>query len=263
MIDVSSIMGEGVGAGPSFPDSISAGFFGRQGGVSTGLYSSLNCSPQSQDNPDAVTENRARVMRCLGGKDISTLKQIHSDICLPIEGGCMTGLAEGDALVTKTPGKIIGCLSADCGPVLFYAWDGRGAPVIGAAHAGWGGALKGVLESTVAAMVKLGAGVETVTAVIGPCLAAENYEVGADFSAPFVAEDARAAAFFRVPEGQQNSYFDLPAYLHFRLQRAGVRTIVQAHTDTYANESTYFSYRRATHRKEPDYGRQISAIMIR
>lgn len=253
-------------------DVIAHGFFGRQGGVSTGLYTSLNCSPQSRDDPDSVVENRDRVRAFLNGKSLSTLKQIHSDICLPIEGGCMTGLAEGDALVTKTPGHIIGCLSADCGPVLFSARDGRGAPVIGAAHAGWGGALKGVLESTLRAMVHLGADVSTLTAAIGPCLAYENYEVGPDFSAPFlspfVAEDSRAAAFFGVPEGKKTEgkntvHFDLPSYLRFRLERAGVPDIRMVYHDTYAQEEAYFSYRRATHRHDSDYGRQISAIMIR
>lgn len=268
-----------------FPDTIAHGFFGRQGGVSTGIYDSLNCSYQSHDLAEHVDENRLRVLKALNGKNLLTLKQIHSDICFPLENSCMTGGEEGDALVTKTAGQALGCLTADCGPVLFYGTDTRGAPVIGAAHAGWGGALKGVLESTIQSMVKLGAELDTIYAAIGPCLAQENYEVGAEFMGPFVAEDERGGFFFcpltrppfvghPLPAGERDGVrgadsgegkrlFNLPAYIEFRLKRAGITRIATAKSDTYALESDYFSYRRATHRGEPDYGRQISAIMIR
>ena len=266
-----------------FPSIITHGFFGRQGGVSAGLYDSLNCSYQSHDLAENIDENRLRVLKKLGGKDIRTLKQIHSDICFPLENSCMTGGEEGDALVTKTAGQVIGCLTADCAPVLFYGEDNRKTPIIGVAHAGWGGALKGVLESTIKSMVNMGAKPETIRAAIGPCLAQENYEVGAEFIERFLDEDERANQFFLKPSlpdlfGQSTFamdtpnksgydegklFFNLPAYVQFRLKRAGINTITLANIDTYANEEDYFSYRRATHRNEPDYGRQISAIMIR
>ena len=244
-----------------FPNSITHGFFGRQGGVSTGLYDSLNCSYQSHDLAENIDENRLRVLKKLGGRDIRTLIQIHSDICLPVENSCMTGAEEGDALVTKTAEQAIGCLTADCAPILFYGVDGSGAPVIGAARAGWGGALKGVLESTINLMVKMGAELDTIKASIGPCLAQENYEVGEDFRERFIEEDKSSYEFFSSKS--QKYLFNLSAYAEFRLKRAGITKIVSANVDTYSNKQDYFSYRRATHNCEPDYGRQISAIMIR
>jgi len=246
-----------------FPSTIAHGFFGRQGGVSHGLYDSLNCSYQSSDVVENIDENRLRVLKKLGGRDIRTLKQIHSDICFPLENSCMTGVEEGDALVTKTAGQVIGCLTADCAPVLFYGVDSQGTPVIGAAHAGWGGALKGILESTIKSMASMGAEFETIRAAIGPCIAQENYEVGSEFIKKFIDEDKSAEDFF-VPKVNLDKYlFNLPAYVQFRLKRAGVRYTISANQDTYANEVDYFSYRRATHRNEPDYGRLISAILIR
>lgn len=244
-----------------FPVTVEHAFFGRQGGVSTGLYNSLNCSPQSLDIPQAVVENRRRVVEAMQGVELSTLKQIHSAICHPVEGVCMRGIEEGDALVTTAAGQIIGCLTADCGPVLFCGEDGQQKPIIGAAHAGWGGALKGVLESTISAMMEKGAIKEEIKAAIGPCLAQENYEVGIDFQKPFIEEDPNAAQFF-IPFGDK-AKFDLQGYLEFRLKRAGIRNIAKANLDTYALERDYFSYRRTTHRGDPDYGRQISCIMIR
>jgi YfiH family protein len=268
-----------------FPSTVTHGFYGRRGGVSTGLYESLNCSYQSHDLAEHIDENRLRVLKNLAGKDIRTLKQIHSDICLPVENSCMTGAEEGDALVTKTAGQAIGCLTADCAPVLFYGEDSRGVPVIGVAHAGWGGVLKGVLESTIKSMIDLGADIKTIRAAIGPCLAQENYEVGTEFLWQFINEDKRAEEFFHpypnlLPKGRRDVHsnsislqgdgrgegkhlFNLPAYVEFRLNRAGVHHIAIANIDTYANEGYYFSYRRSTHRKDIDYGRQISAIMIR
>jgi polyphenol oxidase len=245
-----------------FPSTVTHGFYGRRGGVSTGLYESLNCSYQSNDFAEHIDENRLRVLKNLGGRDIRTLKQIHSDICLPVENSCMTGAEEGDALVTKTVGQAIGCLTADCAPVLFYGEDGQGAPVIGVAHAGWGGALKGVIEATIKSMIDLGADIKKIRAAIGPCLAQENYEVGAEFVERFVKEDEGTEELF-TPKDSQKLLFNLPAYVEFRLKRSGVHHIALANIDTYANEGDYFSYRRATHRKEADYGRQISAIMIR
>lgn len=245
-----------------FPDTVTHGFFGRQGGVSQGKYESLNCGLQSLDNPEHVAANRARVLKELGGNEISTLKQIHSPICLPIENSCMTGVEEGDALVTKTPGQVIGALAADCGPVLFYGTDETSAPIIGAAHAGWGGALRGVLESTIDAMVKLGANKPKIRAAIGPCIGQASYEVGVEFAAPFLADSPEAEKFFRAG-GNDKLFFDLQGYITFRLKRAGIQLIVSANKDTYALKDEYFSYRRATHEGVKDYGRQISAICIR
>lgn len=246
-----------------FPSTISHGFFGRRGGVSKGLYDSLNCSYQSRDLAENIDKNRLRVLNELKGKNLSTLKQIHSDICFPIENSCMTGLEEGDALATKMAGQAIGCLTADCGPVLFYGEDVSGAPVIGAAHAGWGGALKGVLESTVKSMMMMGAELQTIKAAIGPCLAQENYEVGTEFIQQFIIEDKNAEVFFMSCKASGKLSFNLSAYIEFRLKRAGILQIARANIDTYANEGGYFSYRRATHGGEKDYGRQISAIMIK
>lgn len=245
-----------------FPDTVGHGFFGRKGGISSGIYESLNCSYQSRDLAENIDENRLRVVTALGGNSLATLKQIHSDICLPIEKSCLTGIEEGDALVTKTPGQIIGCLTADCAPVLLYGEDMNGAPVIGAAHAGWGGALKGVLESTVKGMTGLGAAPNTIRAAIGPCLAQQSYEVDKDFSEPFVREDKEAQKFFQQ-QPKDKLKFDLQSYVQYRLIRAGIVRISMANIDTYSNEQDYFSYRRATHRGESDYGRQISAISIR
>jgi YfiH family protein len=245
-----------------FPDVVTHGFFGRCGGVSTGLYDSLNCSPQSKDVPEHVIENRARVLAVLGGNGLSTLKQIHSPICIPVENSCMQGVEEGDALVTKTAGQVIGCLTADCGPVLFYGADRDNQPVIGAAHAGWGGALKGVLESTIAAMIKLEVVPSTLRAAIGPCIGQASYEVGAEFKVPFITEDAGSHIFFK--QGNNDKlFFDMQGYIIFRLKRAGIDHIIAANKDTYALKEDYFSYRRATHEGVNDYGRQISAISIR
>ena len=245
-----------------FPETVTHGFFGRQGGVSEGIYHSLNCALHSKDSADNVAENRARVLKKLGGDQMSTLKQIHSSICRPVEKSCMTGIEEGDALVTKTPGQVIGALAADCGPVLFYGTDKEGAPIIGAAHSGWGGALKGVLESTIDAMVTLGANKKAIRAAIGPCIGQASYEVDVIFSAAFLAEDATSEKFFRQG-GNDKLFFDLQGYIQFRLNRAGVSNIRLAHKDTYALKDEYFSYRRATHAGESDYGRQISVISIR
>jgi len=245
-----------------FPDRISHGFFGRQGGVSTGLYNSLNCSPQSNDGPEQLNENRERVLNELGGKNLSTLKQIHSSICLPIDNSCTQGSEEGDALVTKKSGQVIACLTADCGPVLFYGEELMGTPVIGVAHAGWGGALKGVLESTISAMVTLGAVHSSIKAAIGPCIGQASYEVNKDFMEQFVQDDKITSSFFMKARNDK-LLFNLQGYIQFRLTRAGITQIVMADKDTYTLENDYFSYRRTTHRGEPDYGRQISAISIR
>lgn len=243
-----------------FSDRVVHGFFGRQGGVSCGIFQSLNIHPDCGDDPQFVAENHARVLAALGGiGDLVTLRQIHSGICHIVD--LRGGECEGDGLATDQAGVAISVLTADCAPILFEGRKADGAPVIGAAHAGWGGALKGICEATIEKMVKLGALPETIVAAIGPCIAVASYQVGPDFEKPFLAEHPEAFRFFRAyPDG---AHFDLSSYVVWRLERAGARRIVMAARDTYINEDDYFSYRRATHRAEDQYGRQVSAIAIR
>jgi polyphenol oxidase len=243
---------------------VAHGFFGRDGGVSTGIYSSLNCGPGSRDAPDAVSENRRRVAAALMPEaKLLSLSQIHSAhvITLPAWGG--EGRPEGDAMVTATPGLALGILTADCAPVLLA--DPK-AKVIGAAHAGWKGALgqdgRGVLEATLDAMEKLGALRDRITAVIGPCITQANYEVAFDFRDRFLALGLRNRRFF-VPSDKEGHYrFDLPGYAAHRLSTAGAGTVEMSGVCTYPPQNGYFSFRRATHAGEPDYGRQVSAIVL-
>jgi YfiH family protein len=244
---------------------IAHGFFGRRGGVSTGLYDNLNCGLGTDDDPEAVRENRRRAMEALNVRPESlvTLYQIHSADCITRpspsvgEGG---GRPKGDAMVTDQPGLALGILTADCAPILFKGRKKTGAPVIGAAHAGWKGALGGVLENTVAAMRELGA--EDISAAIGPCIARDSYEVSADFMTPFLAQDQSNVRFFTPGKNDRVRHFDLAGYVTERLKAAGVGAFA-AGADTYKQKDQYFSYRRTTHRKEPDYGRQISMIGIK
>lgn len=243
---------------------VSHAFFTRAGGVSMGLYEGLNCGPLSVDEPAHVHENRSRAAAALGVPPacLLTLRQTHSALCHTVEGPWEGGESpEGDALVTDRPGLALGVLTADCAPVLF-AGSGERGPVIGAAHAGWKGALGGVLESTVHAMIRLGANPESIRAVIGPCIGAASYGVGADFRDPFLAEDAGNALFFIASEGG-GFHFDLPAYCRRRLAQAGVRDVRATGNDTCAEEKDFYSFRRATLRNEPDYGRGLSAVLIR
>lgn len=238
------------------------GFFTRQGGVSTGIYQSLNCGLGSKDNPQLVRENRARVAHGLGapGATVLTLHQIHSATALVVDGPFAPGAPpRADALVTRTPGVVIGALAADCTPVLFADPQAR---IVAAAHAGWRGALGGILESTVATMVRLGARPERIRAAIGPCINQTSYEVGPDFEAEFLNADAGNSAFFMRPSATARPRFDLPGFVEHRLTRAGLGMVERQSLCTYENESLLFSYRRATHQKEPDYGRQISAIVL-
>ncbi len=247
-------------------DTISYAFFGRTGGVSTGIYSSLNCGPGSADDANAVAENRKITAQKLCGKDmeISTLFQCHTPDCLIIDKPVPTGDArpKADALVTDKAGLPIAVLTADCGPVLFAAKKANGAPVIGAAHAGWGGALGGVLEDTIAKMVQVGAVLETIKAVLGPCIMQASYEVQDAFAAAFLAKHEKAGHFFIPAQKQGHLMFDMPGYIAMRLALAGVPFLTTVGVDTYADEENCFSFRRATHRGEKDYGRELSAIMI-
>lgn len=236
------------------------GFFTRQGGVSGGIYSSLNIGLGSDDDREAVLENRARVATAMGvARDhMVTLHQCHSPTALVVREPVATPLPKADALVTDVPGLALGALAADCGPVLFADPKAR---VIGAAHAGWKGALTGVLESTIEAMEELGARRENIVATLGPSISQENYEVGPEFVDRFTAEDNGNAIYFRPSDKPEHALFDLNTYTLDRLKKAGV-TASMLGLCTYADEERFYSYRRATHRGEPDYGRQISAIAL-
>ena len=241
---------------------ISHGFFTRQGGVSTGIYSALNCGLGSKDDPALVRENRARVARALGAprNEVMTLYQIHSATALVVDAPFSPGeVRRADALVTRTPGIVIGAMAADCTPVLFADPQAR---VIAAAHAGWRGALGGILESTIEAMAGIGAERSRIRAAIGPCINQPNYEVGPEFEAEFLGADPGNERFFAPGATGARNHFDLPGYVEHRLSRAGLSVVERRSLCTYDNESLFFSYRRATHRKEPDYGRQISAIVL-
>lgn len=239
---------------------VAHGFFGRKGGVSEGLYAGLNCGPGSHDNKEAVTENRARVALALGmlPERLCTLYQVHSPNVVIVHEPFHGVGPQADALVTNVPRIVLGILTADCAPVLFV--DAK-ANVIGAAHAGWKGAVGGVVENTLAAMEKLGAVRDDISAVIGPCIAQKSYEVGAEFVERFVEADQQQ--FFIPSERDGHSMFDLPAYVAQTARRAGLQRIAMLALDTCSDPEHFFSYRRTTLHSEPDYGRQISAIALR
>jgi len=249
---------------------IAHGFFGREGGVSDGIYASLNCGPGSKDAPEAVAENRRRVADRLGAAKIVSLSQIHSPLVHKV-GADWNAAArpDGDAMVTDVPGIALGILTADCAPVLFADHQAR---VIGAAHAGWKGALGGVLEATLADMEKLGASRGRIAAAIGPCISQRNYEVGAEFRTRFLeaeAADVRGlrvepanARFFIQSDRPGHYRFDLEGYVAARLAGAGLARIEPLSACTYPVENGFFSFRRTTHRGEPDYGREISGIVL-
>ncbi len=237
-------------------------FFTRQGGVSQGLYATLNGGIGSDDTSAAIAENRARMAAHLGvlPARFLSLNQIHSPLCLTV--AAPWNLAEpprADAFVTQKKGIALGVGSADCGPVLFADPVMR---IVGAAHAGWKGAKGGVLEATLEAMEALGARRERIIAALGPMLSQAHYEVGPEFLAAFLAEDAANTRFFRAGAQADHPHFDLPGYISFRLACAGVDSIEDLAFCTYAHEERFYSYRRMMHRKEKDYGRMISAIVL-
>ncbi|MDO1582338.1 peptidoglycan editing factor PgeF [Rhizobium oryzicola] len=236
------------------------GFFTRERGVSHGLYRSLNVGLGSNDEREKVLENRRRVAAWFGlplGR-LATVNQVHSPDVVMIDETYAGERPNADAMVTKTPGIVLGVLSADCGPILFADHQ---AGVIGAAHAGWKGALGGVAENTIDSMVSLGATRQNIVACLGPSIAAASYEVGPEFVERFQAHDPDYAQFFRPSSRPGHALFDLPGLTMLRLSRAGVRA-ENLDLDTYPDEDRFFSYRRTTHAGEPDYGRQISAIAI-
>jgi YfiH family protein len=239
---------------------IAHGFFTRQGGVSEGIYESLNCGYGAGDAAANVHENRRRVMTHLNAERLLTLYQIHSARAVAVTEPWKPGDApQADAMVTDRSGMALGILTADCAPVLLADPE---AGVVGAAHAGWKGALAGIIEETVGAMMDLGARAEAITAAIGPSLGPDSYEVDADFRDRFLATDRAFDAFFQTGQAPQKYFFDLFGFTRARLTAAGVQTIDVLGTDTYTDESRFFSYRRACHRGETDYGRQISAILL-
>ncbi len=237
-------------------------FFTRTGGVSTGLYASLNVGFGSGDAPAAVAENRARAAARMDVTPdrLVTCYQVHSPTCVVVtEPWRPENAPKADAMVTNRPGIALGILSADCAPVLFADEKSR---VIGAAHSGWKGARGGVLEATVARMVELGAKPGRIVACIGPCIAQRSYEVGPEFPAPFLEEDARNRDYFAPARKPGHFLFDLVGYVARRLGDAGVEVIQRCPNDTVVEEDRFFSYRRSCLRGEPDYGRGLSAIVL-
>jgi polyphenol oxidase len=241
---------------------VAHGFFTRLGGVSQGVYASLNGGVGSRDTPEAVTENRARIAAGLGSapERLAVPFQVHSPDAVAITKlWPESARPRCDALVTATPGLALGVTGADCGMILFA--DQR-ARVIGAAHAGWKGALTGVVEATVTAMERLGAQRSDIVAALGPCIGHRSYEVGPEFVATFEGAGDDTARYFAPSRRAGHSMFDLNAYIAERAARARVGRFEDLRLDTYAEERRFFSYRRATHRKEPDYGRLLSVIVM-
>lgn len=244
----------------SYPN-IRHAFFTRQGGVSEGLYASLNGGIGSSDDPARVAENRRRMAEDLGlrADALVSVHQVHSPDVAIVEGPWQGERPRADGMATTRLNLALAITTADCGPVLFA--DPH-AGVVGAAHAGWKGALTGILEATLGAMERLGARREKTVAVLGPTISQDAYEVGADFMARFVEADRDNGAFFRRSERPGHHMFDLPAYIAARLESAGIGEFANVGLCTYSDEERFYSYRRTTHRGEPDYGRLISAITL-
>jgi polyphenol oxidase len=235
-------------------------FFTCEGGVSEGVYATLNGGPGSKDDPAKVAENRARMATQMGvaPEHFLTLHQIHSPDTVVATGPWNGSRPKADAIITRTEGLAIGITTADCGPILLVDPAAR---VIGAAHAGWKGALTGIVESTVEAMEKLGADRSGIVAAIGPLIRQHSYEVGPEFVERFLDADAENARFFLPGERERHSMFDLAGFIRLRLENAGVLVIDDLGIDTYSDERC-FSYRRSVHRKEADYGRHVHAIAL-
>jgi YfiH family protein len=235
------------------------GFFTRKGGASSGIFAGLNCGSGSTDQAEIVAINRARVAEAMGvaPEALVTVHQVHSVRALPVTGP-LAVRPEADAMVSATPGLLLGILTADCQPILFHD---RAAGVIGAAHAGWRGAVDGVLEATIDAMEALGAQRRDIHAVIGPTISQKAYEVGPEFFDRFRSEDPHSLRFFANGSGGK-MHFDLPGYGLQRLRAAGVGHAEWTGHCTYSDPSRFYSYRRTTHAGEADYGRLISTIRL-
>jgi polyphenol oxidase len=241
---------------------ISHAFFTRRGGISCGNYASLNGGLGSRDCAEHVAENRARMAAALGvePRNLLTAYQIHSPRVIVVDAPWPPeARPQADGIVTRIPAIAIGVSTADCGPVLLADPQAR---VIGAAHAGWRGALGGILEATIAAMEGLGAVCESIHAALGPMIRQPNYEVGPDLINRFAAEDAESGSFFVPAPRAHHALFDLGGYIAARLRRAGIRHIEDIGLCTYADSTRFFSYRRAVHRAENDYGRHINALAL-
>lgn len=239
-------------------DEVAHGFLGRRGGVSTGDVAGLNTGLGSGDDPALVIENRRRAAEAvLPGAALVGVYQVHGANCVTVtEPWEHDSRPEADALVTNRPGILLSVVTADCAPILLAD---REAGVVGAAHAGWRGAVSGITEAAIAAMLTLGARIERIAVAIGPCIAQRNYEVDHGFAENLLRYDAANERFFADGPGGK-PHFDLEAYVVARLAAAGVHTIEALGLDTYGDEARFFSFRRATHRGEPTYGRQISLI---
>jgi YfiH family protein len=238
------------------------GFFTRRGGVSSGIYTALNCGLKTADKPANIRANRERVMTALEmpPENLMIAKQVHGNkVVVVTKPWSPENAPEADAMVTAEKDIALGILTADCAPVLFAAKKER---IIGAAHAGWRGAVGGVLEATVAAMAQLGAKPEHIEAAIGPCIGPNSYEVKEDFRAPFLAQDKANAQFFRPSPKPGHLLFDLPGYVAARLHGLGVRAVYDTRQDTLTQESVFFSNRRAFLRSEKGFGLQVSVIGV-
>lgn len=243
-------------------NGIRHGFFGRAGGVSSGPFASLNCGPGSGDDADRVRENRARVAAALGAAPdrLVSAFQVHGSDVRTVEAPWATDdRPRVDGMVTDRPGLALGILTADCAPVLLADPE---AGIIGAAHAGWRGALAGIVEATIAAMTGLGADRARIRAAIGPCIGGAVYEVGPDFPDPFLAREPADARFFRPAARNGHFLFDLPGYVSMRLRTAGVTAVDPVAGETLGEEAVWFSYRRTTLAGDDDYGRNLSAVML-
>jgi len=236
------------------------GFFGRRGGVSAGIYASLNAGTGSQDDPDATRENRTRIAAAFGAPldHLLGVHQVHSPHAVLVSAPWRGERPHADGLVTTTPGLVISVLTADCTPVLLADAE---AGIVGAAHAGWKGAIGGVLKSTIALMQEQGAALERISAAIGPCIHQTSYEVGAEFEQRFRAENESHARYFA--SGEDGKFqFDLPGFCADKLRAAGLTRIETLPLDTYAHEDWLYSHRRSVHRAEGDYGRNCAAIAL-
>ncbi|MGH1455554.1 MAG: peptidoglycan editing factor PgeF [Alphaproteobacteria bacterium] len=253
---------------PTFIDNnmgISYGFFTRKGGEKNEIYSGLNCGYGSDDIPENIRKNRRAVANEMNVEqsDLLSLYQIHGgDVIFVNTPWNEEVRPKADAFITDKAGIALGILTADCAPVLFYGQKSSGEPVVGAAHAGWKGSLCGVLENTILEMRRIGATQESIKTCVGPCISKRSYEVSEGFADPFIDENEQSEVFFSAGSNTGHLHFDLSGYCGWRLSRAGIKAVSLMDVDTYKNEDEFFSYRRSTHKKEPDYGRQISVITI-